>query len=95
MKRTFAFRATPEITARIERMAAKRGVVPSLLIRQLVELGLDHFENERYVDAVRVAALMESTQAIVDRIGSHLIPDEMEEIPDIVIARMETYHIPT
>lgn len=93
MKLSHTYRPTPEMNARIEKQCAARNLSRSQLIRQLIEIGLDHLENEHYIDAFRLAALTESTQAMVDLIGRHLIPDEMEEVPNLVIARLEKYHV--
>jgi predicted DNA-binding protein len=93
MKKTWAFRAGLELSARLEQQCEKRGLSPASVIRIAVELGLDQLETGRRINDTRLAVCIEATQAAVDIIGRQLAPAQMEEVPSIARSRMETYHV--
>jgi hypothetical protein len=93
MNRKWTFRSNPQLTARLVTQCEKRGLTPTDLIRVAVELGLDHLEADRRVNDVRLAIVVEATQVMVDIIGRHIAPSEMEGVPQITRQRMDTYHV--
>lgn len=93
MKKTWAFRAGQELSARLEQQCEKRGLSPADALRIALELGLDQLEAGRRINDTRLAVCIEATQAAVDIIGRHVAPAEMEGVPSIARSRMETYHV--
>lgn len=90
--KVFSFRADPGLAERLQAMARARGVAPSEVTRLAMEIGLDTLEDQRRVNFVRLAVLLETILPMVDYIGQKIGAEKIELAPTIAAERMEKYH---
>lgn len=92
MKKLFAFRVDPRHELRLQALAEKRQTTPSEIARLAIEIGLLDLEAEGKVNELRLALVTESILVMVDIIGQHIAPKQIEEAPELAFARMAKYH---
>lgn len=92
VRKKVQFRADPELLQRLETLSKKRELPLAEITYIAVVLGLETLEKGRNLNDTRLAVVIETTLAMVDIIGHHIAPTQIEEAPGLALARMEKYH---
>lgn len=92
MRKKYQFRADPELEIRLQALADKRLLTPSEITRLAIEVGLLTLESEGRINDLRLALVTESILVMVDIIGQQIAPRQIEEAPELALARMAKYH---
>lgn len=92
MRKKYQFRADPGLEIRLQALADKRQSTPAETARLAMEVGLLALEAEGKINDLRLALVTESILVMVDIIGQHIAPKQIEEAPELALARMAKYH---
>jgi hypothetical protein len=92
MREKYQIRVDPGLRERLQRLAVARSLSSSEIARLALELGLDILEDQRRVNFVRLAVLLETMLPMVDYIGQKIGAEKIELAPHIAAERMDKYH---
>jgi hypothetical protein len=83
---------TPIQFDRIKALAERRGLPPTDVVRQLIDVALPFAEHGHGIDFGRLLTILEFTSLALDTLVTKLAPEDSDRLLDLAVEHAKTYH---